>query len=347
MPAHDLALIGFGNVGRALVRLLVRKQGELRERYAIEWRVTAIATSRHGAALDPAGLDALRAVEVAESGGNLGALSSTPAPASVLDLIRASRAQVLFENTPVNALTGEPAIAHLRAALECGMHAITANKGPVVHGYAELNELARRKGRHFFHESAVMDGAPIFSLFRCGMPAAQLRGFRGVLNSTTNLILGLMEEGKSFDEAVRHAQAIGIAETDPSADIDGWDAAIKVSALATSLMGVPLKPQEVNPLGIRGLSGEEVRAARAAGTPYKLVCSATRTDGGVRGSVRPEKVPLADPLAGVRGTSSIVQFETDVLGRLTVQEDDPGPHTTAYGLLADLVTIVKGEGKKA
>ncbi|MBI4771464.1 MAG: hypothetical protein HY784_13915 [Chloroflexi bacterium] len=162
-----------------------------------------------------------------------------------------------------------------------------------------------------------------------------------MLNSTTNLILGMMEEGKSFDEAVKHAQAIGIAETDPGADVDGWDAAIKVAALATALMGAPLTPQQVNPVGIRGLSGEAVRAARAAGTPYKLVCAATRSGDGVRASVRPEQVPASDPLAGVRGTTSIVQFETDVLGRLTVLEEDPGPHTTAYGLLADFVNAVR------
>jgi len=341
MTTYNLTLIGFGNVGRALARLLTRKRDELREQYSIEWQVTAIGTSRHGSALNANGLDVMRAVEIVEAGGNLSSLTASARPASALELIRSSGADVLFENTPVNAATGEPALSHLRAALECGMHAITANKGPVVHGYAELNALARRQGKQFFHESAVMDGAPIFSLFRCGLPAANLLGFRGVLNSTTNLILGMMEQGKSFDEAVKHAQSIGIAETDPSADVDGWDAAIKVSALVTALMGIPLKPHEVAPVGIRGLNAEDVRAARAAGRPYKLVCSAARTEDGVTVSVRPEQVSLSDPLSAVRGTTSIVQFETDVLGKLTVLEEDPGPHTTAYGLLADFINAVR------
>ena len=142
----------------------------------------------------------------------------------------------MFESTPVNYATGQPAVDYLRAALEHGMHAVSANKGPVVHAYRELTALARSKGVNYYFESAVMDGAPIFSLFRETLPAVSLRGFRGILNSTTNLILTRMEAGESFDQAVAYAQSIGIAETDPSGDVDGWDAAVKVAALATVLM---------------------------------------------------------------------------------------------------------------
>ena len=221
------------------------------------------------------------------------------------------------------------------------MHAVTANKGPIVHAYHELTALAARHGVHFYHESTVMDGAPIFSLFRGALPAAQLKSFRGILNSTTNLILGRMENGASFDEAVQYAQEIGIAETDPSGDVDGWDAAIKVSALATVLMDVPLKPGQVDRTGIGGLTSGDIAQAQAAGKRWKLTCSATRTDSGVTARVAPELIGPESPLFGVSGTSSIVQFETDVLGQLSVVEDNPGPHTTAYGLLADFVNAVR------
>jgi homoserine dehydrogenase len=190
-----------------------------------------------------------------------------------------------------------------------------------------------------------MDGAPIFSLVRGALPAAQLKSFRGILNSTTNLILGRMENGASFAEAVRYAQEIGIAETDPSGDVDGWDAAIKVSALATVLMDVPLKPGQVDRTGIGGLTSADIAQAQAAGKRWKLVCSASRsatgTDNGVTARVAPELIGPESPLFGVSGTSSIVQFETDVLGQLSVVEDNPGPHTTAYGLLADFVNAVR------
>ncbi len=130
-------------------------------------------------------------------------------------------------------------------ALEAGAHAISANKGPVVHAYRELTELAAAKGRRFLFESAVMDGVPIFSLFRETLPAIEIRGFRGVLNSTTNVVLEGMEAGMTFDESIRQAQQLGVAESDPSDDIEGVDAAVKVVALANVLMRADLKLDDV------------------------------------------------------------------------------------------------------
>jgi homoserine dehydrogenase len=211
-----------------------------------------------------------------------------------------------------------------------------------VHGYRELTALARTVGRRFFFESTVMDGAPIFSLFRAALPGANLMRFRGVLNSTTNLILTRMEAGESFADAVHYAQSIGIAETDPSGDIDGWDAAVKVAALVTVLMDYPLKPAEVDRQGIRALTPQDVAAALQSGQRWKLVCSAQRTPQGIQARVAPERVPQASPMFSVQGTTSIVEFETDVLGNLSIVETDPGPHTTAYGLLADFLNAVRG-----
>ncbi len=340
MPHYKLALLGFGNVGQALARLLLRKQNELESAHQLSFSVTGIATGSHGTAVAAGGLDLNQALDLAASGKGLGALTDLPSPHDALDFLRQSQANVLFENTPVNYETGQPAINHLRTALELGMHAVTANKGPVVHAYSELTTLARAKGRRFFFESAVMDGAPIFSLFRTALPGAALQSFRGVLNSTTNLILTRMEDGQTFEEAVAYAQEIGIAETDPSGDVDGWDAAIKVAALVTVLMGVPVKPGQVARDGIRGISPARIREAAEQGGRWKLVCSAEREGEGVQARVAPEVVMPASPLYGVDGTSSIVQFETDVLGTLSVREDNPGPHTTAYGLLADFLNAV-------
>lgn len=338
----SLALVGFGNVGRAFARLLISRRAQLRAQYDLEFLVTGITTGRHGQAIDPGGMDLEHALALVERGERLDALSTEEAPRDVLQFIRACPADALFENTPVNHQTGRPAADYLRAALEQGMHAITANKGPVVHAYAELSALAAQKGRRFLFESAVMDGAPIFSLFRGSLPAANLIGFHGILNSCTNLLLGQMEQGQPFDEAVAYAQSIGITETDPSADIDGWDAAIKVAALSTVLMNVPLKPQEIEREGIRGITPQMIDSARAAGERWKLVCRARREDGRVVGKVAPERVAPTSPLYGIEGTSSYVQFELDVLPGLGIVESDPGPLTTAYGLLADLINAVRG-----
>ncbi len=175
MPHYKLALLGFGNVGQALARLLLQKQDAIRSQYEITFSVTGIATGRHGAAIDLEGIDLERALQVVQQGDPINSLSTSPPPESAADFIRRCSADVLFENTPVNYETGQPAIDHLELALNLGMHAITANKGPVVHAYRRLTDLANAHGRKFFFESTVMDGAPIFSLFRGALPAAELQ----------------------------------------------------------------------------------------------------------------------------------------------------------------------------
>jgi homoserine dehydrogenase len=339
MPHYNLALLGFGNVGRALARLLQRKEAELRSRYGITFSVTGIATARHGAAVDRAGLDFLKAAALVEAGGSLSALSQFPVQDN-FDFLRRCGAGVMFENTPVVHATGQPAIDHLHLALELGMHAITANKGPVVHAYRELTEFAQTKNRKFYFESTVMDGAPIFSLLRSTLPAAQLLGVRGILNSTTNLILARMENGESFDDAVKYAQLAGLAETDPAADVDGWDAAIKLAAMINVLMDIPCTLQEVDRTGIRQVTPEMIARAKAQGQRWKLVCSAGRLGDSVKACVAPELVSPASPLYWVEGATSLVQFKTDVLGDLSITETDPTPACTAYGLRADFVNAV-------
>lgn len=339
---YNLCLLGFGNVNRMLVRLLQKKERELQE-HGIGWRITGVATRRLGWIADESGLDigALWGEGDPRSSQASALAPQMPLPQDVREWLKTAHADVLFEATSLSVHDGQPAIAHLRTALEAGAHAITANKGPIVHAYEELSSLAVAKGRRFLFESTVMDGAPIFSLFRDSLPVVHLRGFRGILNSTTNVILSGMEEGLSFEDSLQQAQQIGVAETDPTNDIEGWDATVKVAALVRVLMGVPIKLDEIQREGIGQLRGEAVRAARAEGRPYKLVCRAQRRNNAVNASVRPEQVPLSDPLAWVAGTSSIVYFETDVLPGLVITENNPGLETTAYGMLADFVRAVE------
>jgi homoserine dehydrogenase len=341
MNTYRLALLGFGNVGRAFARLLLRKRDLLIKEYEVGFTITGIATARHGIAIRPEGVDLEQALHIVESASQLNRLSTTAPLKDPLEFIHTCPADVLFENTPVNYVDGQPAVSYLRAALEAGMHAITANKGPVVHAYQELTTLATQLGRCFLFESAVMDGAPIFSLFRHSLPAVDLLGFTSILNSTTNLILTRMESGESFDEGLTYAQSIGIAETDPVGDIDGWDAAVKVSALVTVLMGIPLKPAEVQRTGIRSLTSEDIHQASAQGKRWKLVCTAKRQGQQVWASVSPQLVGADSPLYGVNGTSSIVSFEMDALPQLSIVEGNPGPQTTAYGLLADFINATR------
>jgi homoserine dehydrogenase len=331
----NLCFLGFGNVNRTLVELLRLKSAELQERHGVDWRVTGVASRRLGWWANPDGFN-VGGLLNARSSSAFAGLRGQECPHHT-DWLRAARADVLFEATSLNVETGQPAIDHIRAALEHGAHAITANKGPIVHAYRELRDLAVKQGRRFLFESTVMDGVPIFSLFRDTLPAVEVKGFHGILNSTTNVILTCMEQGLNFSDSLKKAQELGVAETDASYDIEGWDAAVKVAALVNVVMGVRLLPQEVNRQGISQFTGDEVRAARAAGRPYKLVCRAQRTATGVSASVRPEQLPLTDPMALVAGTSSIIQFETDIFPGLTITEENPGLYATAYGMLADFV----------
>jgi homoserine dehydrogenase len=331
-------LLGFGNVNRTLVRLMANRDAELRAR-GIRWRITGVASRRLGWVANPEGLDAALL-----SGDSAPAPESFPGSlrraTNVADWLRAAEADVLFEATSLNVHDGRPAVDHIRAALNQGAHAITANKGPIVYAYDELRQLAAAQGKRFLFESTVMDGVPIFSLFQENLPVIRLQGFRGVLNSTSNVILSGMEDGLTFDAALKKAQEIGVAETDASHDIEGWDAAVKVAALVTVLMGEPIRLSEIHREGIGALTGAQVRSAGAAGTPYKLLCRAQRTANGIQARVAPERLPMSDPLARVAGTSSIVYFETDIFPGLCLVEENPGLNATAYGLLADFIRAV-------
>lgn len=330
----NLCLIGFGNVGRGLVGLLQRKTGNLRDRHSIAYRITGVATRRLGWLAAPEGFTAERLLKSDFAGAQ-----ETP---DLHEWLSAAKPDALFEASSLNAETGEPAISYIRAALEAGAHAISANKGPVVYAHKELTELAKARGLQFFHESAMMDGAPVFSLFRETLPTIELRGFRGVLNSTTNVILEGMESGMTFDAAVREAQRLGVAETDPSNDVDGIDAAVKVVGLANVLMGGSLALADVNRTGIRGITAEALQEARQNGETWKLIGSARRNaDGSITGSVAPERLGPDDALYSVRGTSLAVGFETDVFRELFIAERDPGPEATAYGMLCDFINAVR------
>jgi homoserine dehydrogenase len=316
------------------LRLLISKETELRRRYDVRWRLTGVATRRNGWVADPEGLNPIAILNGHFPG------PSAPQPQNVREWLQRCRADVFFEASSLNALTGQPAIAHLRTALELGAHAITANKGPIVHAFRELAALAQEKKKRFLYEATVMDGVPIFSLFPMGLPATELRGFSGVLNSTTNVVLTEVEKGRSFEEAVRRAQSMGVAETDPTADLDGWDAAVKVAALAIVLMGVPVRLEQIQRTGIRELGEEKIRSVRATGMRYKLVCRAERRGDGVDCSVQPELLRASDPLANLEGTSSAIRFDLDVFG-LSIVEHDPGIEATGYGLFADFLRAVQ------
>jgi homoserine dehydrogenase len=225
------------------------------------------------------------------------------------------------------------------------MDVVTANKGPVAFGRDGLLALARRRGRQFRHESAVMDGTPVFNLVERCLPGVRVLGFRGTLNSTTGYLLSRVEAGARPAAALREARALGIVEQDASHDLDGWDAAVKGCALAAALMGARVRPDRVRRRGIRGVPAAAVRAAARRGEHIRLVVRGERTRGRVRVSVAPERLRAGDPLAGA-GSDSALVLRTDLMGEIALIEKGGTVDQTAYGLLADLLALARPAGPR-
>jgi homoserine dehydrogenase len=335
-----VALVGFGNVGRTFVAHLQGSYHDALRREGVALRVTGIATRRHGIAIDPRGLDARSVLRQVKAGRSLAELHRGPSCATSRRFIETVPADVLFEVTTLDPRRGEPATTHVRTALKRGLHVITANKGPVAHALPSLRALARRRNRLFLHEGSVLDGTPVFNLVERCLPGVRVLSFRGTLNGTTSLVLSRMEDGRSAREALREAQRLGIAEADPILDVDGWDAAVKGCALAQALWGIRVPPSRVLRTGIGRITRGDVRRAARSGECLRLVVRGARVGRRARLSVRPERIPLADPLAGHEGDSALV-LTTDLAGEIAVVERGGTIDQTAYALLSDLLTIVR------
>ncbi|MEY4636703.1 MAG: hypothetical protein RJA55_2501 [Acidobacteriota bacterium] len=344
-PELPLVLIGFGNVARRFLRLL----DETADRLDFTWKVVGIATRHHGSVIDTQGIDVARALSIVEGRQSLDRLDPEPRERSGIDVIRqvadaladeaAEGRLVCIETTVLDIDRGEPAVSHVRAALEGQAHVVTANKGPAAFAFHELEAIAESVDRIFFFEGAVMDGVPVFNLVRETMPAIVIEGFRGVINSTCNFILSELERGKEFDQAVAEMQARGIAEADPSLDVDGWDAAAKTAALVNVLMGSAMTPHHVARTGIRDVTGLDVRDALGRNRRIRLVASATRQGGKVRARVEPEVLDRTDPLASLEGVENALYLNTDLLGEVGIVQRTGDLTQTAYALLSDLSRI--------
>ncbi len=344
-PQLALAMIGFGNVGRRFLRLL----DEAADRLTFDWRLTAIATRHHGSVVEPSGIDASRAIATVRSSQSLDRLDRAPRERSGIDVIRqvtdalADEAGdgelVVIETTVLDIDRGEPAIAHVRSSLEGLAHVVTTNKAPAAFAYDELEALADSVDRVFFFEGAVMDGIPVFNLVRETMPAVLIEGFRGVINTTCQYALSQMERGVSLEDAVAHMQARGIAEADPSHDLDGWDAAAKAAVLVNVLMGGAITPHHVTRSGIRDISDREVADALAVGRRIRLVASASRRGGRLEAHVEPEMLDAADPLASLGPSENALYLHTDLLGDVGIVQRESSVTQTAYAILSDLTNI--------
>lgn len=339
MDRYNLALIGFGGVNRALAELIVDRGDELAEKLGFEIRVVAITDLRFGSLMQADGIDLAHvlALDAADTfaemdGGN-------PEPRNE-EVIRSSTADIVVEATFTNPVDGEPAVSHVKWALESGKHVTTTNKGPIALAGNVLKQIASDYGVNFEYEGSVLSGTPILRFAKQQLAGLRLAGVEGILNGTSNYVLGRMEEGSTFADAVAEAQRLGYAEADPTADVEAFDAQLKVVILANELLGADLTTADVQRVGISAVSADDIAAAAREGKRWKLIGSAMRNeDGSVSGRVSPVAVPASHPLHGISGAMNAVTYHTDLLGAVTVSGPGAGRMETAFALLSDIIAI--------
>ncbi len=341
----NLILLGVGAVGRGLLRLLLEKGMVLQERYGFQARVVA-ALDSGGALVDQSGLSPAALLEHKGRGESVATLPGGQAGANLGDVLERVRADVLVDASPVDLATGAPGLPAVQMALDRGMDVVLANKAPLVLAYADLHARARARGARVAFSATVCGGLPVINMGQRDLVAATVQRFRGIVNSTTNYILTRMAAGETYADALAEAQTRGIAEADPSLDVEGWDAAAKLVIIANAVLGVRVTLDDLAHVeGIVGITPADLAAARARGEVIKLVARAERRADGVYDlRVQPESLPEDDFLARVSGWEMGVVFETDIYETIFAKIDERDPVTTAAAVLRDVVNISRVSG---
>ena len=336
-----LGLVGFGNVGQGLAQILMESHDEYLSKYGLDLKIIAVSDAQKGNLFNPDGLDAGMLLEKISQDGHLNGLVTEKTHWNALTMIRECNADVIVEMSYTDLQTGQPATDYIIEALTQKKHVVTTNKGPVALHYTRLAALAAANGVQIGVEGTVMSGTPTLRLAREILDGARIKKVMGIFNGTTNYILTQMENGMSYADALADAQKLGYAEADPTGDVEGFDAAGKVVILARLLMKEQISMEDVDRTGISGLSVDDVNTAKAAGERWKLIGSLERVDERLVASVKPQRLPLSHPLAGVGGATNAAHFVTDYMGEVTLIGPGAGRLPTGYALIEDILAIYR------
>ncbi len=340
MTEYKLALVGFGGVNRALAQLIAERNESWKSELGFTLKIVGVTDLFLGSVISSHGLDAGLLASLPAVKGALAQVPGGDSEAFNESVIKHSGADIVVEATFTNPVDGEPATSFCRWALEGGKHVVTTNKGPIALHGAELKELARRNNVAFEYEGSVMSGTPVIRLAKQALAGSSMVGFEGILNGTSNFVLTSMEGGLGFAEAVSKAQALGYAEADPTADVEGHDVRLKVVILANELLDAKLTVSDVRCSGISSLNLGDIESARRDGARWKLIGAATQhADGSVSASVEPRLLSNDHPLAGISGATNAVSFTTRLLGAVTVSGPGAGRTETAFALLSDIINL--------
>ncbi|MCX7973485.1 MAG: homoserine dehydrogenase [Candidatus Aminicenantes bacterium] len=341
---YKIALIGCGNVGEGFLQILHEKASWLKSQHDFEAKIVAICDKLKGNLIVPEGLELGKLLHLLNQRQRIDDYDPAQKKRFVdpLDMIESVDANIICELTPTDIKTAEPATSYIRKALRCGKHVVTSNKGPAALYYHELIKLAKQNHVFFRVEGTVMSGTPVFSLFEYGLSGNTVNSLRGILNGTTNFILSAMEEKDlSYEEALVEAQKLGYAETDPTADVEGFDAMAKLMILSNVIFDHPLRIEDIERKGIVTIKREDIKEALSQNRRLKLIAEINNQDGQIKARVFPQSLPLTDPLARVMGANNALVFELDPLGQVFIQGPGAGKKETGYAILNDILYIHK------
>jgi len=335
-----LAFIGFGTVGQGLSEILLQKKEMLEKKYNFRYSVVAISDIKKGSLYNKDGLDLKKILEITKQGKKLDEYPEGERGLDSLATINDTNANTIVEITYTDVKTGEPASTHIKTALNAEKNVVSTNKGPVVKQAKELLEIAKKKNVFYGFEGVVLSGTPVINLAKYTLAGNTIKGFKGILNGTTNFILTKMEEGMTYEIALKTAQKLGYAEADPTGDVEGLDALGKVVILSNVVLGKNIGWEDVQRKGITDITGDDIKQAKSEGKRWKLIGSAEiLKNDSIKAKVWPEKLPLHDPLAGVGEAINALTFFTDELGPVTIVGPGAGKRETGFALLIDLLEI--------
>lgn len=337
-----IGVIGLGGVGKALLKLLVDKQNQL-SKEGLNISVNYIINSK-GGVYDCNGVDIIKFNEFLSSdkpiweykfGGSKEVNFNTVMENKDIDL--------LVELTQTNKESGEPGMTHIHNSLSNGINVVTANKGPIMLNYKKLKEIALQNNAQLGIGCTTGGALPSINGGVFDLSGSEIKSIEGILNGTTNFIIQEMENNSiTYEEALSKAQELGIAERNPSMDVDGWDTAIKLLILTNVILGTEKKLSDVNVVGISGIKPIDVINSKNNGYKLKVVGRTLTTDEGIKMSVGVEKVYNDNPLYVVDGKNKAVKYVSDTLGDLTIIGGASGVVPAAASVLRDIVNIHRG-----
>jgi homoserine dehydrogenase len=327
-----VCVIGTGTVGRWLLAAIARDRAALAARYGVELSVVAVG-GRDGLVHDPAGIDVEGLLALRSRGGSLAEFDGHRR--SALEGVAGLDADVLAEVSQSPPADGEPGLSHIRAALDRGIAVATSNKWPVALAGVELAERARRNDIGFRAESTVMSGTPVVAALTDGLGGATPLRLRGVVNATVNAICSRMEQGVGYAEALAEAQAAGLAERDPSADVDGLDAVAKLMVLSALVFGQQLELPDVARRGLSALAESGVEP----GARVREIATLDPAAG--RRSVEATVLADGDPLGAITGATNCIRLEVEPLGEVSITGPGAGPALAGQGVFSDVIALAR------